>query len=343
MKLDDFNYHLPKDYIAQTPYLPRDRCRLLVLHKNGDIEHKIFRDILDYLQKNDTLVINTTKVIPARLIGSKKETGGKVEIFLIKKIAGSTWECMFKPFRKVKPGTEIIFPNSSLTAKVIQKEQTSRGLVDFKDTTFLEDNLFKTGQVPLPPYIKRKDGPTDKDEKAYQTVYAQEPGAIAAPTAGLHFTSELLNKIKQKGVEIIELTLHTGCSSFFPLKAECIEKNELPAEYFKISPYAAKKVNECRMRGGRVVAVGTTTVRALETNYMQNELLPGAGWANLFIYPGYEFKIVDALITNFHMPRSSLLILVSAFLERENLLAAYREALSKGYRFLSFGDAMLII
>ncbi|MBE0478941.1 tRNA preQ1(34) S-adenosylmethionine ribosyltransferase-isomerase QueA [Candidatus Aerophobetes bacterium] len=343
MKVNEFTYYLPKGSIAQEPHHPRDRCRLLILHKDGKIEHRIFYHIVDYLQKKDALVINTTKVIPARLTGKKRRTGGKAEVFLLEKILDNRWQCILKPFRKIKEDDKIVFPGSELTAKIIQKKEKSSALVDFASAGSLEDNLFKAGKIPLPPYIKRKKGPTCKDENEYQTVYARNSGAVAAPTAGLHFTPELLREIKEKGVEIIELILHTGWASFFSLGEEDVEKNHLPAEYFKISPSAAKKINECKKRGGRVIAVGTTTVRALETNSSQSALSSGEGWTELFIYPEYKFKIVDALITNFHIPRSSLLLLVSAFVGREKLILAYKEALDKGYRFLSYGDAMLII
>jgi len=343
MKLDEFDYHLPKEAIAQEPCTPRDHCRLLVLNKNGKIEHKIFYEIVNCLREKDVIVINTTSVIPARLIGNKKNTGGKVEILLLKKINKTRWECLLKPFRRIKEGQEIIFPGTDLKARIIQKGEKNTGVVELKSSFSVEDKLFKVGQVPLPPYIKRNKGPTCRDEKEYQTVYAKEPGAVAAPTAGLHFTSELLREIEKKGVKIAKLLLHTGWASFFFLKEKEVEKNRLPSEYFKIPPSTSEKVNSCREKGGRVIAVGTTTARALETNSQQGRVLPGEGWTELFIYPGYEFKIVDALITNFHMPRSSLLLLVSAFVGKEKLMQAYKEALAKGYRFLSYGDAMLII
>lgn len=343
MKLDEFDYDLPREAIAQEPFIPRDKCRLLVLHKQGKIEHRIFREIVNYLQEGDTLVINTTRVVPARLIGRKKETGGKVEIFLLKKITRTRWQCILKPFRKIKHGQEVIFSGTDLEANIIQKGIKNTGIVDFKSSSPLEDSLFKVGQVPLPPYIKRKKGPTPQDEREYQTVYAREPGAVAAPTAGLHFTPELLTEIKKKGVLVAKLILHTGWASFFSLGKQEVKENRLPGEYFNIPPSTAKKVNSCRRRGGKVVAIGTTTVRALETNFSQGNLVSGEGWTELFIYPGYKFKLVDALLTNFHMPRSSLLLLVSAFTGKEKLIRAYKQALAKGYHFLSYGDAMLII
>jgi len=343
MKLDEFDYELPKKSIAQWPFFPRDRCRLLVLHKDGKIEHRIFYEIREYLREGDVLVINTTRVIPARLLGYKEKTGGKVEIFLLKKINRGRWECILKPFGKIKEGTTVIFPETDLKAKVIEKKKGGTGVVDFTSSSPLEENLFKVGQIPLPPYIKRKGGPTFEDKKEYQTVYAREPGAVAAPTAGLHFTPELLSEIKKRGVQVAEIVLHTGWASFFLLKEQEVEKNQLPSEYFRIPPATAKKVTASKEKGGRVVAVGTTTVRALETNSSEKGLLAGEGWTELFIYPGYKFKIVDALVTNFHLPRSSLLLLTSAFAGKEKLMCAYKQALVKGYRFLSYGDAMLII
>lgn len=343
MKVKDFDYFLPKEAIAQTPWPKRDECRLLVLEKNGMIHHRIFRDILDYLRPGDTLVINVTKVIPARVIGRKEKTGGKVEIFLLKKINGEKWECILRPLRRIKEGTRVIFPGFDLRADIVRLKEKKVGIVKFTSLSSPEDILYKLGQIPLPPYIKREKGPTVEDEKDYQTVYAKQPGAVAAPTAGLHFTPRLLEEIRKRGVEIVEVILHTGWASFFSLPNQEVEKNTLPSEYFKISPFTAEKINQCKKKGKRVIAVGTTTVRALETKSSSGYLFPGEGWTDLFIYPGYEFKIVDGLVTNFHMPRSSLLLLVAAFVGKDKLMKAYQEALSKGYRFLSYGDAMLII
>lgn len=343
MKVEEFDYFLPRELIAQEPLPQRDECRLLVLQREGRVEHRKFREILDYLNPGDTLVINVTKVIPARLQGRKEKTGGKVEIFLIKKLSREKWKCLLKPSRRIREGTVIIFPGTELKAEVIQRTERNTGVVVFSGPSPSEESLFKVGQVPLPPYIKRKEGPTLQDEREYQTVYAREPGAIAAPTAGLHFTPQLLEAIKKKGVEIVEVLLHTGWASFFSLANQEVEKNHLPSEYFKIPPLTAEKVNYTKKRGGKVIAVGTTSVRSLETGGEQGYLSPQEGWTELFIYPGYEFKIVDALITNFHMPRSSLLLLVAAFAGREVLISAYQEAVRKGYRFLSYGDAMLII
>jgi len=343
MKIEDFNYELPRELIAQKPFSPRDRCRLLVLHrKDGKIEHRVFYEIIEYLNEGDILVINTTKVIPARIIGQKKSTGGKVEIFLLKRIGSGKWQCLLKPFPRVKEGTEVVFPGVDLEAEILKKEK-GVAEVEFSSSTSVEDNLFKAGKIPLPPYIKRKEGPTEEDEKEYQTVYATHPGAVAAPTAGLHFTFELLEKIKKKGVKVAEIVLHTGWASFFILKEKEVEKSSLPSEYFEIPSCEAEKINQCKIKGGKVVAVGTTTVRALEANSQGSFVLPGKGWTDLFIYPGYKFKVIDALLTNFHMPSSSLLLLVCAFGGKEKVLSAYREAVKKKYRFLSYGDAMLII
>lgn len=343
MKVDEFDYLLPRELIAQHPHPERDECRLMVLHQNGKIEHKIFREIIDYLNPADTLVINTTKVIPARLQGKKDKSGGKAEIFLLKRLNKNKWECILKPSRRIREGTVIIFPGTELRAKVIERRERNTGVVTFFGSSHPDEILLNIGQVPLPPYIKREKGPTFEDEKKYQTIYAREPGAVAAPTAGLHFTSRLLEIIKKKGVRIAEIVLHTGWASFFSLTREEVEKNCLPSEYYKIPPLAAEKINQSKKEGGKIVAVGTTTVRALETGVSGGKLVPGEGWTDLFIYPGYRFKIVDSLITNFHMPRSSLLMLVAAFVNKEKLLTAYKEAVHRGYRFLSYGDAMLII
>ncbi len=344
MKIDEFDYFLPKELIAQQPYPKRDECRLLVLHKdNGEVEHRIFRDIIHFLKPQDALVINTTKVIPARLKGKKEKTEGKVEVFLLKKLDEDTWECILRPYRKVKEGTVVVFPKNNLKAYLLQRTEKNTGIVKFVGPQPSEKALFEVGEVPLPPYIKRENGPTSRDEREYQTVYAEDPGAVAAPTAGLHFTFELLEAIKKKGVEVVKVVLHTGWASFFSLREPEVKKNSLPSEYFKISSSAAKKINFCKEKGGKIVAVGTTTVRALESSFHEGKLYPGEGWTDLFIYPGYKFKVVDALITNFHLPKSSLLLLVAAFIGKEKLMSAYKEAVVKGYRFLSYGDAMLII
>ena len=339
----DFYYYLPKELIAQHPSPVRDKCRLLILSKKGGIEHRKFYEIVEYLREGDVIVLNNTRVIPARLKGRKKTTGGKAEIFLLQKKEDGTWECLLKPSRRLKEGTVINFPGTYLSAKVVKKERGSKGIVEFS-SFHLEEEILKVGQTPLPPYIKRPSGPTDIDRERYQTIYAKQKGAIAAPTAGLHFTHQLMQKLKSMGVKFAEITLHTGWASFKPLLNPIVEKNRIPPEYFNISPSTAKIINETKRKGGKLIAVGTTTVRALESQAQSSELLlPGEGWTNLFIYPGYYFMLTEDLITNFHIPGSSLILLVSAFVGREKLMAAYREAIKKGYRFLSFGDAMLII
>lgn len=342
MKIDDFDYCLPQELIAQEPLLKRDECNLMVLHRDGVIEHRKFHEIINYLNPPDVLVINITRVIPARLHGVKEKTGGKAEIFLLKRINKEKWECILKPSRRLKEGTVVIFPGISLRAEIIERGEKNTGIVRFTGFS-IEKDLFKIGQVPLPPYIKRKNGPNSRDEREYQTVYAQEPGAVAAPTAGLHFTTELLETISKKGVQIVQIVLHTGWASFFSLPHREVEKNRLPAEYFKVPVSTAEKINSARKKGGKIVAVGTTTVRTLETASSADGVLPGEGWTELFIYPGYKFKTVDALITNFHMPRSPLLLLVAAFVGKDLLMQAYREAVRLRYRFLSYGDAMFII
>jgi len=338
----DFYYYLPRELIAQHACPIRDRCRLLILSKKGEIKHRKFYEIGEYLKEGDVIVLNNTRVIPARLKGKKKITGGRAEIFLLQKKEDGTWECLLKPARRLKEGTVIIFPGTHLSAKVLKKEGGSKGIVEFSPS-HLEEEILKVGQIPLPPYIKRPSGPTDKDKERYQTIYAKQKGAIAAPTAGLHFTPRLMQKLKSMGIKFVEITLHTGWASFKPLLDPIVEKNEIPPEYFRISPSVAKIINETKKKGGELIAVGTTTVRALETQAQPSGLLlPGEGWTNLFIYPGYNFKLIDALITNFHIPGSSLILLVSAFVGREKLMKAYQEAIKKDYRFLSFGDAMLI-
>ncbi|MEA3485504.1 MAG: tRNA preQ1(34) S-adenosylmethionine ribosyltransferase-isomerase QueA [Candidatus Aerophobetes bacterium] len=341
MKLKDFYYQLPGELIAQYPAPQRDKSRLLVLHKErGEIEHKRFYEILHYFQEGDVLVLNNTYVIPARLKGKKEATGGKAEVLLLKKKEEDIWECLLKPAKKIREDSSIFFPETELKAYILKKSGGAKAVVKFTPPGKLTGVIAKIGQVPLPPYVKRKEGPSSRDRKRYQTVYAKEEGAIAAPTAGLHFTSSLLQKIKDKGVKIAEVTLHTGWASFKPLHKETVEENQIPEEFYKIEAEAAKVVREAR----RVVVVGTSATRALETEAKSAGLIgEGEGWTKLFIYPGYRFKIVDSLLTNFHMPGTSLILLVSAFIGREKLLAAYKEAIKEKYRFLSFGDAMLII
>lgn len=345
MKLEDFHYHLPKDLIAQQPLTPRDSCRLMVLHrKRGEIEHRRFSELGQFLRQGDVVVLNNTKVIPARLRGRKIETGGKVEIFLLQEKKVGSWECLLRPAKRLKGGSQIFFPGTELKAEVINRIEGSKAIVEFNPLEKITQLLTKVGQIPLPPYIKRPTGPTFRDRKRYQTVYAGEEGAVAAPTAGLHFTSSLLRSMKRDRINIVEITLHTGWASFKPLSQAAVEKNVVPREYFKIDDEAAAIINRVKEKGHRIVAIGTTTTRALETQAARSGLVKsGERWTTLFIYPGYKFKIVEALLTNFHMPGSSLILLVAAFIGKEKLLAAYREAIKRRYRFLSFGDAMLII
>ncbi len=345
MKLEEFDYYLPRELIAQQPFISRDSSRLLVLHRDRDeIEHKRFYEVVEFLQEGDLLVLNNTRVIPARLKGRKKETGGKVEIFLLQKKRMSSWECLLKPAGRIREGTQIYFSQTRLMARVISKDQGAKAVVEFTPSKGVEEILAKIGQIPLPPYIKRDEGPSLEDRKRYQTVYAKEEGAVAAPTAGLHFTYSLFERIKERGIKVVEITLHTGWASFKPLSREKVEKNKIPEEYFVINKEAAAAINEVKKGKGRIVAVGTTTTRTLETQATQcGQVKPGEGWTNLFIYPGYKFKVIEGLLTNFHMPKSSLILLVAAFAGKKKLLAAYREAVKENYHFLSFGDAMLLI
>lgn len=345
MRREDFDYHLPGELIAQRPLMPRDNSRLLVLHRHSkQIEHRKFHQIIEFLKKGDLLVLNNTRVIPARLKGRKNQTGGKVEIFLLKEKEMGIWECLLKPGKRIREGTQIHFSQAKIIGEVISKIEGAGATVKFTPPRKVEEVLTKFGEIPLPPYIKRERGPTAQDRERYQTVYASKNGAIAAPTAGLHFTSSLLERIKNKGVRIVKVTLHTGWASFKSLPEGEVEDNSIPEEYFMIRKDAATVINEVKQRGGKIVAVGTTTTRVLETQANQwGRVNPGQDWTNLFIYPGYEFKLTEALLTNFHMPKSSLILLVSAFVGRKWLLAAYQEAIRQKYRFLSFGDAMLII
>jgi len=345
MKLREFDYYLPRELIAQRPLVSRDSSRLLVLHKKeGKMEHRSFQEIVRFLQKGDVVVVNNTRVIPARLVGRKKETGGKAEIFLLRKKEKDTWECLLKPAKKIQENSQIHFTGTDLIAQIVKKGGEARGIVRFSASGDVEKAVEEVGRIPLPPYIKRNQGPTSQDEDRYQTIYAKEKGAVAAPTAGLHFTPSLVERITEKGAQIVEITLHTGWASFKSLNKERVEDNEIPKEYFKISEKTARAVNQAKRKEAKVVAIGTTTTRALETQAEPSGMIGrGEGWTSLFIYPGYEFRVVDALITNFHIPRSSLILLVSAFAGREKILGAYQEAIRQGYRFLSYGDAMLII
>jgi len=341
MKLEEFDFDLPEELIAQEPIENRSKSRLLVLNKStGEIEHKIFEDVIDYLQKGDCLVLNNTKVIPARLIGRRQRTGGRIEVVLLKPIENDVWEALVKPGSKARKGEEIVFGNGQLTAKVLDNTDYGGRLMQFFYEGSFEEILDKLGQMPTPPYIKKKL----EDKDRYQTVYAQIPGSAAAPTAGLHFTEELLNKLRAKGVSIVFITLHVGLGTFRPVKVENVEEHKMHSEYYEVSPEAAETICRTKETGKRVIAVGTTSTRTLETIGDENGMVkPGNGWSDIFIYPGYKFKVVDALITNFHLPKSTLIMLVSAFAGKEKVFKAYEEAIREKYRFFSFGDAMLII
>lgn len=340
MTTKDFYYDLPPELIAQTPLENRAESRLLVVDKKtGELAHKHFYDIIDYLNPGDCLVMNNTRVIPARLYGSKEKSGGKIEFLLLKRIDIDTWEVILKPGKKAKPGSRFEFGGGILRAEVISVAEDGKRIVRFEYDGIWEELLDKLGEMPLPPYIKEKL--TDKER--YQTVYSKIEGSAAAPTAGLHFTKELLKKIKDKGVKLAYLTLHVGLGTFRPVSAERVEDHIMHTEYYEISPETAEIINSCRQNGGKIIAVGTTSVRTLETVADNSGNLKAAsGETSIFIYPGYKFKAVDSIITNFHLPESTLMMLVSAFAGKENIFRAYETAVREKYRFFSFGDAMFI-
>lgn len=339
MELSDFNYYLPEELIAQTPIEKRDESRLMVLDKNtGEIEHKIFRDIIDYLQPGDCLVRNNTKVIPARLYG-KKETGAKVEFVLLKNLEGDIWEAMVRPGNKLHSGAKVIFGDGLLRAEILETLQDGTRKVKFEYDGIFNEILDKIGLMPLPPYIHE----SLKDNDRYQTVYAKYEGSAAAPTAGLHFTDELLKKIEEKGISIANVTLHVGIGTFRPVKEKNIEDHQMHTEHYYIKQEDADKINKAKLSGHRVIAVGTTSCRTIETIADEKGLVKACeGDTGIYIYPGYKFKCLDALITNFHLPESTLIMLVSALAGRENILNAYNEAVKEKYKFFSFGDAMFI-
>ena len=340
MKVSDFNYNLPKELIAQVPIKNRDQSRLMVLdRKNKTIEHKIFKDIIDYLQPGDCLVRNNTKVIPARLYGIKEETGANVEFLLLKRIDGDIWEVMVKPGKKLMPGVRVKFGNGLLKAEILEKLEDGNRKVKFEYNGIFNEILNKIGLMPLPPYIHEKL----KEKDRYQTVYAKYEGSAAAPTAGLHFTDELFEELKEKGVEVANVTLHVGIGTFRPVKVENIEEHDMHSEYFYIKAEDAEKINKAKKEGHRIIAVGTTSCRVLESIADANGYVKEVeGDTNIFIYPGYKFKCLDALITNFHLPESTLIMLVSALAEKDFIMQAYEEAVKEKYRFFSFGDAMFI-
>ncbi|MDR3592935.1 MAG: tRNA preQ1(34) S-adenosylmethionine ribosyltransferase-isomerase QueA [Negativicutes bacterium] len=339
MLLSDFDYHLPEELIAQHPAPVRDHSRLLLLGRvSGAVDHRRFYDLPEYLASGDTLVFNDTRVIPARLIGSKEGSGGKVEVFLLHRLDGDRWETLVKPGRKLRPGTRVTF-SDELGCEILDVTDFGGRIVRFLYDGIFEEILDRLGETPLPPYIHTKLA----DSERYQTVYARTRGSAAAPTAGLHFTPELLDKLKKRGVNLAFVTLHVGLGTFRPVSVDDITSHKMHREFYSVPPETAAIVNQTRQQGGRVVAVGTTAVRTLETASATGRLEAGSGWTDIFIYPGYRFRMIDALITNFHLPKSTLLMLISAFAGRENILAAYREAVAEQYRFFSFGDAMLII
>lgn len=340
MKVSDFDFYLPEELIAQHPLEKRDESRLMVLDKKtGEIEHKKFYDIIDYLNKGDTLVLNNTRVMPARLIGEKENTGGKIEFLLLKRVEGDKWECLAKPGKSAREGRRFTFGNGLLKAEVIEVLENGNRIVEFYYEGIFEQVLDSLGEMPLPPYIHEKLD----DKERYQTVYSKEEGSAAAPTAGLHFTKELLKKIQDKGVNIVYLTLHVGLGTFRPVKVEEIEKHNMHSEFYMLSKESADIINETKKRGNRIISVGTTSTRTLETIGDENGMVKEqSGWTNIFIYPGYKFKVVDNLITNFHLPESTLIMLVSTLAGRENVVNAYNVAVKEKYRFFSFGDAMFI-
>lgn len=341
LSTEDFDFDLPEELIAQTPLKDRASSRLLVVNKEtGDMEDKHFYDILDELQPGDALVMNNTRVLPARLYGEKPETGGHLEVLLLTNTEGDTWETLIKPAKRAKVGTEIQFGDGRLKAVVKEELEHGGRIIEFKyDGIFLEI-LESLGEMPLPPYIKERLDDPDR----YQTVYAEENGSAAAPTAGLHFTKELLEEIKAKGVHLVYLTLHVGLGTFRPVSVDNIEEHHMHSEFYRLTEEAAKQLNEVRQAGGRIVAVGTTSIRTLETigTKFNGEIQADSGWTDIFITPGYQFKVVEAFSTNFHLPKSTLVMLVSAFAGKDLTLAAYQHAIEEKYRFFSFGDAMFI-
>ena len=342
MKLTDYDYDLPEALIAQQPCPQRDGSRLMVVDRQKrKIHHTQFSQIGEFLPTRSLLVINETKVIPVRLIGRKLPTGGKIELLLTRQKGENTWEALVKPGRRVTHGTRITFGEGALTGKVLAKSSLGLYTVRFKYNGDFEEILAQVGRVPLPPYIKREPSRTDKEE--YQCVYAKEAGAIAAPTAGLHFTLALLDKLKRDGIHRVTLTLHVGLGTFQPVKVENIEMHKMHSEYFELSQASASQINTAKGEGRKIVAVGTTSVRTLETVASDCSVDSYQGYTDIFIYPGYQFKVVDALVTNFHLPKSTLLMLVSAFAGREFIFEAYQEAIAQKYRFYSYGDAMLIL
>lgn len=340
MKTSDFYYDLPKELIAQTPVEPRDSSRLLLLdRKSGEITHKHFYDVIDYLNPGDLLVANDSRVLPARIFGIKEGTGARVEFLLLKQISGNRWETLCKPGKKAREGSKFDFDDGLLKAEVVEVKDDGNRIVDFDCDENFFATLDKIGQMPLPPYITEEL----KDKERYQTVYSHELGSAAAPTAGLHFTNELMQKIRDKGVNIAYVTLHVGLGTFRPVKVDDVTNHKMHSEHYEMPEETARLINETKKNGGRVIAVGTTSCRTLESvATLYNEIKPCDGYTDIFIYPGYEFKVLDGLITNFHLPESTLIMLVSAFAGYDNIMNAYKTAVDEKYRFFSFGDAMFI-
>lgn len=342
MKVDLFDFHLPEELIAQTPLPNREASRLMVLDKRtGAIKHETFRSILSYLREGDCLVLNDTRVLPARLYGEKEDTGAKIEVLLLKQIEGDRWETLVKPAKRVKEGATIVFGDGRLKATCEGVLEHGGRVLHFEYAGVFYEVLESLGEMPLPPYIKEQLD----DRERYQTVYARERGSAAAPTAGLHFTEQLLDDIREKGVHIAFITLHVGLGTFRPVNVENVEEHDMHAEFYQMTEGTARLLNEVKQRGGRIIAVGTTSTRTLETIASRHNgtFVAESGWTDIFIYPGYEFQAIDGMVTNFHLPKSTLIMLVSALAGRENVLRAYEEAVKERYRFFSFGDAMLII
>ena len=339
MNVKDYDYDLPEELIAQDPLEDRSSSRLMVLDRQtGDVEHRHFTDILEYLHPGDCLVINNTKVIPARLFGVKEDTQAKIEVLLLKRKENDIWETLVKPGKKAKPGTKLVFGDGLLTAEVVDVVEEGNRLIQFHYDGIFEEILDQLGQMPLPPYITHQL----KDKNRYQTVYAKYDGSAAAPTAGLHFTPEILEKMKDKGAELLFVTLHVGIGTFRPVAEENIEDHEMHREWYTIEKETAQKVNEAKEEGRRIIAVGTTSVRTLESAGQTGRVEAGSSWTQLYIYPGYQWQVVDAIVTNFHLPESTLIMMMASFAGREHILAAYEEAVRQKYRFFSFGDAMFL-
>ena len=345
MNINEFDYHLPQELIAQKPADRRDGSRLIAVHRDsGKVEHRHFYDILEYLNSGDCLVLNNSKVLPARLFGEKEQTGAKVEFLLIKRIEGDVWETMVRPGKRLKPGDTVAF-SPSFKAEIVDYGQDGTRLARFRYEGIFMERLEELGKMPLPPYIERASDVEDSER--YQTVYCKEEGSVAAPTAGLHFTEELLEQAEKKGVQIAYVTLHVGIGTFRPVKCENIEDHQMHFEEYEVTRETADRINRVKRAGGRIISVGTTSTRTLESAAVlkdgRYEVRAGSGSTGIFIYPGYEFKMIDSLITNFHLPKSTLLMLISAFYDREKILEIYDIAVQEKYRFFSYGDAMLLI